>query len=122
MISYAHLRPLAEPPDAPRGWNASGAAVASLTWILEGARRATTQQLQQLRDEGYEAGRAELRALALGTKNEHLGPCRAQGCIWLPRSQYRFIVPCPISCEESASSTVSLIEMCLKVDEDPGPA
>lgn len=42
---------------------------------LEGVRKATTQQLQQLRDEGYEAAR-RVRSFVraqLGTKNEHLG-------------------------------------------------
>ena len=42
---------------------------------LEGVRKATTQQLQQLRDDGYEAAR-RVRSFVraqLGTKNEHLG-------------------------------------------------
>jgi hypothetical protein len=42
---------------------------------LEGTRRMTTQQLQQLRYEGYEAAR-RVRSFVrsqLGTKNEHLG-------------------------------------------------
>lgn len=42
---------------------------------LEGTRKVTTQQLKQLREQGYEAAR-RVRSFVrsqLGTKNEHLG-------------------------------------------------